>query len=83
MRKRLQSDITYRCINVQNEEKKRIINKDKFIGILMLIMTGADIAYMYIWSISVILDILILMWVLVMLPNVFVYIRGDGKWLKI
>ncbi|VVB96929.1 Uncharacterised protein [uncultured archaeon] len=49
----------------------------------MLIVVFADITYMLVWSSSLVLDITISMWILVMIPTILVYIRGDGEWKKI
>lgn len=56
------------------------MNKDKICCLLMLIVIAADIVYMAIWSISKILNVLMIMWVLVMTPTIIVYLRGDGTW---
>lgn len=56
------------------------INKDKVNFILMLAITLVDIMYMFIYSISMLLNIVILLWVFVMVPNILVYARGNGKW---
>lgn len=56
------------------------INKDKVNFVLMSVMIQLNIWYVVKYSISIILDIVILLWVFIMVPNILVYIRGNGKW---
>lgn len=56
------------------------INRDKVSFILMLGVILADILYILIYSMSIILNIVIILWILVMAPNILVYMRGNGKW---
>ncbi|CAG1001371.1 hypothetical protein METP3_03340 [Methanosarcinales archaeon] len=56
------------------------INRDKVNFILMSVMILADILYMFVYSVSYILNIVILLWVFIMTPNILVYMRGNGNW---
>lgn len=58
------------------------INRDKVNFILMLVIILADILYMFIYSVSHILNIVILLWVFIMTPNILVYMRGNGNWMN-
>lgn len=64
------------------DEKMRIIeiNRDKLNFVLMSVVLLADILYMVIYSTSSILSVVILLWVFTMIPNILVYMRGNGKW---
>lgn len=61
-----------------NKDRKRKINTDKINGIITLIIILANILYAYYWSVSIVLNIIIFMWVLVMIPAVLTYFRGRG-----
>jgi hypothetical protein len=74
---KIERNVVYRRENV-NGNRKRKINTDKINGIITLIIILANILYAYYWSVSIVLNIIIFMWVLVMIPTVLTYFRGRG-----
>lgn len=59
------------------------VNTDKISGAMTLMVIILDIIYMVKWSVSIVLSIVIIMWVLILLPTALVYMRGDGAWKKV
>ena len=74
---KIEKKVVYKCEN-KSENKKKRINTDKIIGIITLIVILANVLYAYYWSVSIVLNIIIFMWVLVMIPTVLTYFRGRG-----
>ncbi len=56
------------------------INKDKLNFVLMSTVLIADVIYVKMYSMSGALTVVVMLWILVMAPNILVYMRGDGKW---
>lgn len=56
------------------------INKDKISFVLMSTVLIADVVYVKMYSVSVALTAVVMLWIFVMVPNVLVYMRGNGKW---
>jgi hypothetical protein len=73
----MEKTVVYRR-EIVNKNRKRKINIDKINGIITLIVILANILYAYYWSVSIVLNIIIFMWVLVMIPAVLTYFRGKG-----
>ncbi len=78
---KMEKRVIYRRESANKDRKRKIntkINTDKINGIITLIIILANILYAYYWSISIVLNIIIFMWVLVMIPAVLTYFRGRG-----